>query len=139
MSGGKASVTKLRIAQRRQRVLALRKLGGSYRDIARAIAQEFDQPGYEQGAVSKDLSQILDELHQLTLQDAEQLRQMELERLDAAQIAIARQVQAGDLYAIDRWIRIIETRCKILGLYLPPAERLAREETTGEIELQLIS
>jgi len=139
VSGGKTSPDKLRLAERRQKAFALRKAGATFRAIASQIASEMDQPKYNDSLASKDVQFILNELTQLSIADAAEFRQMELERLDAAQIAIALPVQAGDLYAIDRWIKIIETRCKILGLYLPQAERPAREETTGEIELQLIT
>lgn len=139
MAGGKASPEKARLTDRRQKAFALRKAGATFRAIAAQIASEFEQPKYNESLASKDIKYVLSELAELSLADAEEFRQMELERLDSAQIAIAAQVQAGDLYAIDRWIRIIEVRCKLLGLNLPAADRPAREETTGEIELQLIS
>lgn len=139
MPPGKISRTQERLSERRQKVFALRKAGATFRAIAAQIAVEFQQPQYSYSLAAKDATYFLNELIQLSIADAEEFWQMELERLDAAQIAIARQVQAGDLYAIDRWIRIIETRCKLLGLYLPAAERPAREEATGQIELQLIT
>ncbi len=138
MAGGKASPEKARLVERRQKAFALRKAGATFRAIALQVALEFQQPKYNEALASRDVAHVMTYLITLSMADAEEFRQMELERLDVAQIAIARQVQAGDLFAIDRWIRLIETRCKILGLYLPAAERPAREETTGEIELQLI-
>lgn len=45
------------------------------------------------------------------------LRSLEVSRLDAAQLAIWDQVEAGDLKAITVFLQISNQRCKLLGLY----------------------
>ncbi|UJP09536.1 hypothetical protein L2X99_14065 [Microbacterium sp. KUDC0406] len=48
-----------------------------------------------------------------------QLREIELERLDLLQRSIARQITSGHLGAIDRMLRIMDHRARLLGLYQP--------------------
>lgn len=61
----------------------------------------------------------LKELSKIEVEEAGHLRHLELSRLDAAMEAIADKVEAGDLFAIDRWVKLIERRCKILGIDAP--------------------
>ena len=58
-------------------------------------------------------------LKELTREPAEEVLKLELERLDVATRAIAKQVRDGHLGAIDRWLRIIESRARFLGLHAP--------------------
>ena len=51
--------------------------------------------------------------------EADALRTLENERLDAMQVAIWRQVREGHLSAIDRAIRISERRARLNGLDAP--------------------
>jgi len=48
--------------------------------------------------------------------EAEYNRQLDLQRLDVALDAIWDQVQAGEYRAVDRLIRILERRARLLGL-----------------------
>jgi hypothetical protein len=50
---------------------------------------------------------------------ADELRTLEVERLDAAAAAIYPSVKQGQYGAIDRWIKIMERRAKLLGLDAP--------------------
>lgn len=140
MAGGKASEKKIKLAERRQRAIALRKSGATFRAIAAVIVKDFpDFPNYTESMAAKDVRYMLDEINEQALEDAEALRRLESERLDMATLAIARQVQAGDLQAIDRWIKLVETRAKLWGLNLPPTDRPTNQETATAIELELIS
>jgi hypothetical protein len=141
LAGGKASEKKLKLAERRHRAAALRKSSIPFRSIAKAIASEFpdDFPNYDESMAWKDVRHILKYLNDQALEDVALMRRMEDERLDVAAMAIARQVQAGDLQAIGKWLQIIERRCKMWGLDLPPADRPIADTTTSEIELQLIT
>lgn len=52
-----------------------------------------------------------------TLQEpADDLRRLELSRLDEALRAIWPKVKKGDLFAIDRYLKISERRAKLVGL-----------------------
>lgn len=47
------------------------------------------------------------------------LRDQEISRLDIAVAAIADRVRAGDLDAIDRWIKAMQVRARLVGLNSP--------------------
>ena len=103
---------KLTAAERRPRVLELKKAGASVRAIARAL---------DVGAttVQRDLDLALGELAAEQRAGAERLRVLELARLDAMHSALWPRVRAGDTDAIDRLLRIAERRSKLLGLDAP--------------------
>lgn len=119
MSGGKGSSAKAKLIERRQKALQYRKAGASYRAIACRVRDELDLPKYDESQAHRDVRAALDELVRLTRLDAEEYRQLELERLDLALKAIASQVQQGNLFAVDRWLRLSESRRKLLGLDAP--------------------
>lgn len=141
MAGGKTSPAKARLIARRHTAFALRKTGASLRAIADKIANDpkFDQPAYNAGQAGKDIKYVIDELKQQTLQDAEDWRQLQLEQLNMAMIAIADRVRKGDVLAIDRWLRILKQQSELLGLNLLPTDRPVQEELATGIELQLVT
>jgi hypothetical protein len=74
-----------------------------------------------------------------TLQEpADEVRQLELLRLDRYLSAIAEKVDSGDLKAIDRALKIMERRSKLLGLDAPqkvaPTDPTGLEPYTGRVE-----
>jgi DNA-binding CsgD family transcriptional regulator len=95
--------------ERRVKVLELAKAGASFRQIARALNVSHE-------TARKDLAAVMDALKQEQIAGAEELRAMELERLNMAMAGIAQRVRQGDLGAIDRWIKLCESRRKLLGL-----------------------
>ena len=119
MAGGKAAAKKVSIIERRQTALSLRKSGASYRAIASHISLSPGNEKYSEGQAHADVTACLKALVSQTGLDTEEYRALELERLDTAQLAIAKKVQAGDLQAIDRWLRISERRSALLGLDAP--------------------
>ena len=119
MAGGKAATKKVAIAERQQTALSLRKSGASYRAIAAHISALPGNEKYSEGLAHHDVSTCLKAINEQTSLDTEEYRSLELERLDTAQLAIAKKVQAGDLGSIDRWLRISERRAALLGLDAP--------------------
>jgi len=116
-------------ARRREIVLELRKQGKTYRAIAAAVRQKFkdDLPsGWDERYAYKDVKRELDRLREDTADDAQMVRQLELERFDVALDAIFAQVKRGNLGAVDRFIRLSESRRKLLGLDAP-----TRQEHSG--------
>ncbi len=120
MAGGRNSQHKTEIAEKRQKCLELRKFGASFRSIS-------EQQGISLGQVHKYVSDALAEINQLTITDAKQLRELELQRLDTATLAIAKLVKQGHLGAVDRWLRIGERRSKLLGLDSPIQQQVKIE------------
>jgi hypothetical protein len=61
-------------------------------------------------------------------EDVAEARKLEVERLDAALCAIWEKVVAGNLWAIDRLLKISEQRCKLLGLNAPDRQVVITQE-----------
>lgn len=95
---------------REAKALDLRLLGYSYDRIAREL--DYQHRSAAKKAIDRALAAIPREA-------ATQLRDMELERLDLAQRSLADKIVRGHLGAIDRLIRIMDHRAKLLGLYEP--------------------
>lgn len=106
------------IAERRARVLELRKQGLSTRKIALALAPMGIKAAHN--TVSEDIKVIMGELAHETNESALEYRVMELERLDALQAALWDRATGAagevDLQAVDRVLRIIRQRSELLGL-----------------------
>lgn len=98
--------------QRELDALELRKAGATYSQIG-------DQLGItEQGAyaaVVRSLKRIVEQ----TSEEAAAVRTLEIERLDRLFLAAYRQAKEGHLGAIDRCVRLMERRAKLLGLDAP--------------------
>jgi len=103
-----------------------------------AMAIELRKQGYTYAEIGTRLKvtaprayqyvqKALQEIAKVTLQNAEDLRNLELERLDMAASAIAKAVKAGEINAINTLIRISESRRRLLGIDSP-----AKLEATGK-------
>lgn len=94
--------------ERRKKALDLRLAGASYR----RIAQEgiYSNPGTAMREVKKALAAV-------TQEAASDVLKMELERLDSAMMGIWAAVRSGDVFAIDRMLKIMDMRARFLGLY----------------------
>lgn len=108
----KASAKRLRGAENRAKALELRKSGASYRQIGEAL-------GISMQRAHQLVMDELDRLAQLRLGNADELRRLELERLEMGALAIVTNVKRGELGAVKIWVRISESRRKLLGLDAP--------------------
>lgn len=88
----------------------LRKSGASFRQIA-------EQLGYADESGARKAVMAL--LKKQQVEAVEDYRKVELARLDAMLLAIAQQVRQGHLGAIDRALKIMERRARLLGLDAP--------------------
>lgn len=95
-------------AERANEALRLRILGNSFETIAKKAGYANRSGAHK--AVSRALKNI-------TRENATELREQELQRLDIAQLAIMGQVIAGNFGAVDRLIKIVDQRAKLTGLY----------------------
>lgn len=118
-------------AEKRAEALELRALGYSYQAIAEEV-------GYgNKGSAHRAVAQALRDIPR---EQAEQARELELGRLDDLQMAAMNGAMAGDLFAIDRVVKIVESRARLLGLYnLPdnsdPGAEQAREALIGFLQV----
>lgn len=108
----KTGAPKIRGLELEAQALELRKFGASYRAIASRL-------GCSKAGAYKAVIRALEKLAKERDGRAQELRELELQRLDMATLSIARQVQSGDYAAIDRWLKVVRERARLLGLYAP--------------------
>jgi len=110
MGEPKTSKRRLEAVEKQQRALEMRKRGTSFQAIA-------DELGYsnKSGAYKAVMSAI----EKMLREPAEEVRTLELERLDELLSGLWEKAVKGDAAALDRVLRIMERRAKYLGLDAP--------------------
>lgn len=96
--------------ERALKALELRKKGVRYEQIAQQLG--YSNRGNAHKAVMKELDLLAKEC----LEEASKVRDLELQRLDALYLVAYAEVEEGNVPAIDRCLRIMERRAKLLGL-----------------------
>lgn len=119
----KTSVRRLSAVERQLQALDLRKTGASYPQIARALGYKSPSGAFQ--AVNAALERVVRE-------PAEEVRALELERLDRLQFAAWPAASQGDVKAIDAILRIMKRRAELLGLDAP-----TRINVTSTIEAEV--
>ena len=89
--------------------LSLRKQGLTYSAIAEKL-------GVSKASAVAYVQKALKELAEECKEEAEQVRDLELARLDDLYVVAAKRVAAGSEPAIDRCLRIMDRRARYLGL-----------------------
>lgn len=117
MARGKAG-EKGEILKRQILALELRTAGYSYRAIA-------DRCHVTHMQAYRDIKNELTRLSEMSLDNASELRTIELERLDIAIKGLIPFVEAGSAIHATALVKVIAERSKLLGLYEPEQ----REET----------
>jgi hypothetical protein len=112
-------------AERHVRAFELRKQGYSYRRIGVAL-------GVSAKTVHADVRGVLAELAETRLESAAEYVTMELEHLDIAQQALYQHMSSGDPQIINAWIKVSESRRKLLGLDAQPGAVLL-----GDLDITL--
>lgn len=120
------SERRLAANEKQHKALELRKAGYDFRTIA-------SQVGYKSPASAHDA--VKNALKALVQQPAEELRVIELERLDQSWKSIYPQIIKGNLGAIDRGIRIMERRASLLGLDAPKETNSNLNVNTDAVKL----
>lgn len=123
-------VTSSAALDRRRQAVSLRLAGHTYQQIA-------DRLGYRghtgaRAAVEKALREAIRE-------PSREVITLELLRLDALQAALWPKALACDLAAVDRVLKVMERRARLLGLDVPVEQRVrVTSETDARIE-QLVA
>jgi hypothetical protein len=100
-------------AQRRTEAIKLRLAGVDFDTIAARL-------GYaSRGAACTDINRALEQAVAEQTASADVLRHEELQRLDRLQAGLWTAAAGGDTKAVDSVLRIIDRRCKLLGLDAP--------------------
>jgi len=95
-------------AEKRKKALELRRAGWSFEDIAAEVG--YANKGSAHRAVKQGIAAI-------TRESATELIELELSRLDDLLAGLYEQARNGDLFAVDRALKIMDQRAKFLGLY----------------------
>ncbi len=112
-------------AQRREKAVALRILGQSYQKIGEML-------GVSKVAAFKMVQKELARARAKTEEDVAALREVDLQRLDqilAAMMPAAVKPNNPDVQVIDRVLKVMERRAKMLGTDAP--EKIAPTDPTG--------
>lgn len=96
-------------SERRSRAVHLRREGLTLREVAAELGVSVYTAWDDTQSAVRDIPK----------EEADLLRQQEADRLDALQRAVWEAAIAGDLHAVDRVLKIIERRCRLLGLDAP--------------------
>ncbi len=111
-----SSPEKLLIANRRRRVVELRRDGMSLEAIADTIRSEFESPNYCKQRSHDDLVSALSSANKLTADEVNVYRRIEELRLDFMWEKVLPGIEDGDTKAIDCGIKIAHCKSKLLGL-----------------------
>jgi hypothetical protein len=111
------------IAERRVRALSLRKSGASYRTIA-------SQLGIDVATAWCDVQAELGALRDQATALAEDVRELELRRLDDWTLAMTPEARKGNVKAVFALVKIQERRARLLGLDAP-----TKVDHSGQIDL----
>lgn len=121
--GKREDARAIEAAQRRVDALRHRQRGLSYRSIAAQLS-------ISEGQARQDVKRALGDLAKEQRLETMSLRQLELSRLDDLYLGLApnitlkfdkegKLIEPLNLDAVDRALKIIEQRAKLLGLYAP--------------------
>lgn len=120
------------ILQRQLQALELRKRGLSYRAIGEKL--EVDHT-----TAYKDVMKELSRLAKERDGKLEELRQLELERLDMLLLALEPMARVGDTSAVTAYLKTMERRAKYLGLDAPEKHEYKDLSKLSDDELRAIA
>jgi hypothetical protein len=113
----------------RRKALEMRLAHASYEQIAAAgLGTGFENRSNVRKHVQAAIAAITEE-------PAEEVRKLEITRLDALALGLWKKAKAGDVQAVDRLLRIQERRASYLGLDAPKLLKVELErELSGHLE-----
>lgn len=113
-----AAPVKIRAAERRYMALTLRRQGGTYREIAEQLrGVEGISKKYSPSQCYSDIITELRRINERNAEAAEEVRRLELERLDELLATYYNKACSGDYASLDRVLAIMDRRARYLDLY----------------------
>lgn len=100
------------VLERREKALDYRTRGWAYRDIAKALGVSLAQ-------AYKDVNYELAEAKSRARENADELLQLELDRLDMLLKGLEPMARVGNPGAVNSYLKVMERRAKLLGLDAP--------------------
>jgi len=122
---GQQAINEVEGNQRREEALKLRLTGASYAQVAQHL-------GISRPNAYRHVQDALAEIREHYHEAAHEVMQLDLARLDQWLLECVRKIKAGDMGAVDRGIKIMERRAKLLGLDAPT--KIAPTDPSGENE-----
>jgi transposase-like protein len=107
---GKSGDEQVARAELRRQAIELRRSGAGYEDIARHLGMS--GPGQAYKVVQEALKATYRE-------PADEVRKLELDRLDRLTLALWQRAKGGESEAIDRVLKLMDRRARLLGLDAP--------------------
>ena len=104
--------------ERRQKAFEMRKAGASYEQIGKAL-------GISMQAAHKHVKKHLQQIAEKTDEDAREVLKLELARLDQMLLGLYQNAKSGKEGAVDRVLKIMERRAKLLGIDAPSRRELS--------------
>lgn len=104
------SKTKPETLEKEAEVLRLRRLGFTFDQIGKQLNYSNASGAYKA---------YIKACHRIIYEEVEQVRNLEIDRLDMAQTAIMNKVKNGEIPAVMALIRLMERRSRLLGLDMP--------------------
>ncbi|WDH77914.1 hypothetical protein PTQ19_10310 [Microbacterium esteraromaticum] len=95
-------------AEKRKQALDLRRAGWGYQEIA-------DEVGWANKGTAH--TQVQKAIKEITRESATELLELELSRLDDMFAGLYEAARGGDNYSVDRALKIMDQRARLLGLY----------------------
>lgn len=121
----KNSPAKARREENRRIAFELRKAGATFDEIGKAM-------GMTRQSAFELVTKTLAEIRSRTAEDVEHVRELELHRLDALLKGLWQSASKGSVNAVDRALKIMERRARLLGLDAPT--KLASTNPAGDEE-----
>lgn len=113
--------------ERETQAFELRKAGYSYSKIAECLPPHPNGKSVTSQAVAKMITRVLARLAKLTEQNVDDVRRIELERLDVMLKGLWSKAEGGDESAVDRILKIMQRRAEMLGIDAPERKQIEAE------------
>lgn len=108
---------------REEEALTWRQTGLSYREIGKRM-------GISGEGARKCVVRAMDRLRPVVEERAEEVRELELARLDIATQGLMPKVEDGNAQAVDKLVKVMERRARLLGLDAPTKSQINVDVTT---------
>jgi hypothetical protein len=115
---------RLRIEERRRKVVQLRLAGVKSEEIVRQLADYYG-PDADSALARVDWQRAREASKRLTDESVEELRDIQSDRLERLLVGVWTKALKGDIKAVDSAARLIERICKLRGLDPPTQVQLS--------------
>lgn len=121
--------SQVRMMKMENQALELRLRGFSFEEISEEMMIHSNNPKYSAiELTAKMVRRALNRIRKQTKENAEQVRDMELMRLDTLWLSQQKKVLQGDSRAVEACLKIQERRSKLMGLDAPAKQIVAQTQ-----------